>query len=130
MLAYFGAPIEAPDQPQRAVACAIAIQRAVRDRNTKLEASGQPFERLDVGIGIQTGEVVVGNIGSELKMDYTAIGDAVNVASRLQSLAGPGEILLTGEVYQRVRDMVEVERLGWRNLDGREQPVDVYRASH
>jgi class 3 adenylate cyclase len=130
VLAYFGAPIEAPDHPQRAVACAIAIQRAVRDRNTKLEASGQPFERLDVGIGIQTGEVVVGNIGSELKMDYTAIGDAVNVASRLQSLAGPGEILLTGEVHLRVRDMVDVERLGWRNLDGREQPVDVYRASH
>jgi adenylate cyclase len=130
VLAYFGAPIEAPDHPQRAVACGIAIQRAVRDRNTKLEASGQPFERLDVGIGIQTGEVVVGNIGSELKMDYTAIGDAVNVASRLQSLAGPGEILLTGEVYMRVRDMVDVERLGWRNLDGREQPVDVYRAAH
>jgi adenylate cyclase len=130
VLAYFGAPIEAPDHPQRAVACAIAIQRAVRDRNLKLEASGQPFERLEVGIGIQTGEVVVGNIGSELKMDYTAIGDAVNVASRLQSLAGPGEILLTGEVHTRVRDMVTVERLGWRNLDGREQPVDVYRASH
>lgn len=130
VLAYFGAPIEAPDHPQRAVACAIAIQRAVRDRNTKLEASGQPFERLDVGIGIQTGEVVVGNIGSELKMDYTAIGDAVNVASRLQSLAAPGEILLTGEVYMRVRDMVQVERLGWRNLDGREQPVDVYRAAN
>jgi adenylate cyclase len=130
VLAYFGAPIEAPDHPQRAVACAIAIQRAVRERNLKLEATGQPFERLDVGIGIQTGEVVVGNIGSELKMDYTAIGDAVNVASRLQSLAGPGEILLTAEVHARVRDMVQVERLGWRNLDGREQPVDVYRASH
>jgi len=128
VLSYFGAPILASDHRQRALACAIAVQRAVRERNLKLEATGQPFERLDIGIGIQTGEVVLGNIGSELKMDYTAIGDPVNVASRLQALAGPGEILLTSEVRGDLADMIDVERLGWRNLEGREQPVDVYRA--
>jgi len=127
VLAYFGTPIHTPDHPQRAVACAIAIQRSIREHNAKMETSGEPFQRLDVGIGIQTGEVVVGNVGSELKMDYTAIGDAVNVASRLQALAKAGEILITGTTLERVGDLVETHALGPHELEGREEPVDLYR---
>jgi len=130
VLAYFGAPIFNPDHPQRAVACAIAIQRSIRERNLKLEVAGQPFERLDVGIGIQTGDVVVGNIGSELKMDYTAIGDAVNVASRLQTLAAAGEILITAEVMQRVGDLVQSVSLGRKELEGRDQPLEIFRVAY
>jgi adenylate cyclase len=127
VLAYFGAPIVSPDHPRRALAAAIAIQRSVRERNLTLEAKEEPFQRLDVGIGIQTGEVVVGNIGSDLKMDYTAIGDPVNVSSRLQALAGPGEIMITRQVADRLGGSAELESLGERKLEGRDIPVEVFR---
>jgi adenylate cyclase len=127
ILSYFGAPIVSPDHPRRALAAAIAIQRGVRERNLKLDATGEPFQRLDIGIGIQTGEVVVGNVGSELKMDYTVIGDPVNVANRLQSMAGPGEILVSREVADRLGGSADLEFLGERKLEGRDIPIDVFR---
>ena len=127
ILAYFGAPIETPDHPERAVAAAIAIQRSVKERNAKCEASGLPFDRLNLGIGIQTGPVVVGNIGSELKMDYTVIGDPVNVVNRLQKLAGPGEIVVAEAVASRVGDRAEFEPMGERRLEGRDEPVATHR---
>jgi len=127
ILSYFGAPIEIEDHPARAVAAAISVQRSIDEYNQTRQSWRPPPERLDVGIGIQTGEVVVGNIGSELKMDYTAIGDAVNVASRLQKLADPGEILVTSDVAGRVGDVAHFEKLGLQQLEGREHPVDVLR---
>jgi class 3 adenylate cyclase len=130
ILAYFGAPIESPDHPQRAVAAAIAIQRAVRERNLKRETLGQPFIRLDIGIAIHTGSVVVGNIGSELKMDYTAIGEPVNVTNRLQKLAEPGWILVTDEVAERISDVVSLAGLGPRQIEGREEPINVHRVEY
>ncbi len=71
--------------------------------------------------------MLLGNIGSELKMDYTAIGDAVNVANRLQKMASPGEILITDEVASRVGDRVRLELLGPQKLEGREDPVETLR---
>jgi class 3 adenylate cyclase len=130
ILAYFGAPIESPDHPQRAVAAAIAIQRGVRERNLKRETLGQPFIRLDIGIAIHTGSVVVGNIGSELKMDYTAIGEPVNVTNRLQKLAEPGWILVTDEVAERISDVVNLAGLGARTIEGREEPINVHRVEY
>jgi class 3 adenylate cyclase len=130
IMAYFGAPIETEDHPQRAVAAAIAVQRAVHERNQKLEATGRPFPHLAVGIAIHTGPVVVGNIGSERKMDYTAIGDPVNVCSRVEKLAGERVILVTEAVANRVRELVELEPRGTRQLEGREQPVTVYRVRY
>ena len=126
ILAYFGAPIEIPDHAERAIASAIAIQRSIEERNAKCESSGSPFHQLDVGIGIQTGPVVLGNIGSELKMNYTAIGDAVNVSNRLQAMAGPGEIMVTEDVQRRLGDRVRLDDLGPRKVKGREEPVRVY----
>lgn len=130
ILAYFGAPIESPDHAQRAVAAAIAVQRSVAERNAKCEADGAPFVRLEIGIGIATGPVIVGNIGSELKMDYTAIGDPVNVANRLQKLAGTGGICVTATVAGRVSDLVELEPLGPHKLDGYDQEVDLFRVPY
>ncbi len=127
ILAYLGAPIETEDHAQRAVAAAIAVQRAIHDRNQRCEASLQPFVRLEVGIGIHTGQVVVGNIGSELKMDYTAIGEPVNVANRLQSLAGPGEIKITGEVRERVALLVDAKSEGQHKIEGVENPIEVFK---
>jgi class 3 adenylate cyclase len=130
ILAYFGAPIDSPDHPQRAVAAAIAIQRAVRERNLKCETLGQPFIRLDVGIAIHTGSVVVGNIGSELKMDYTVIGDPVNVANRLQKLAKPGWILVTDEVSERIPGVVRLDGLGPQRIEGKDEPINVHRVEY
>jgi adenylate cyclase len=126
ILAYLGAPIETVDHAGRAVAAAIAVQRSVEERNQKCEATGQPFVRLEVGIGIQTGTVVVGNIGSELKMDFTVIGEPVNVANRIQGLAGPTQIMITGEVRERLAGRVEVEPLGPQLVAGIDEPVDVF----
>lgn len=130
ILAYFGAPIEIPDHAERAVASAIAIQRSIEERNAKCESSGGPFHRLDVGVGVQTGPVVLGNIGSELKMNYTVIGDAVNIANRLQGLAGAGEILVTEDVQRRLGGLADLEDLGPRKVKGREEPVRVYRVAY
>ena len=126
ILAYLGAPIETDDHAQRAVAAAIAVQRAIHERNRRCEATGQPFVRLEVGIGIDTGPVVVGNIGSELKMDYTAIGEPVNVANRLQALAGPGQIKITGDVRARIGELVDVKADGTRVLEGVDHPIEIY----
>jgi len=127
VLAYFGAPIESPDHPERAVAAAIAAQRSVEERNKALASSGRPYQPLEIGIGIQTGMVLLGNIGSELKMDYTIIGDVVNVANRLQKLARAGEILITGDVAERVAGRARLESQGERVLEGRDTPVEIHR---
>ncbi len=126
ILAYLGAPIETDDHAQRAVAAAIAVQRAIHERNRRCEATGQPFVRLEVGIGIETGPVVVGNLGSELKMDYTAIGEPVNVANRLQALAGPGQIKITGDVRARIGELVDLKAEGTRVLEGVDHPIEIY----
>ncbi len=130
ILAYLGAPIETSDHAPRALAAAIAVQRAVEDRNTKCEAMGEPFVQLELGIGIHTGLVVVGNIGSELKMDYTAIGEPVNIANRLQSLAQPGEIVISAEVRDHVSELVDVESLGSKRLEGLDHEVETFRVRY
>jgi adenylate cyclase len=127
VLAYFGAPLATEDHAERAVAAAIAIQRAVEEQNEKRRASGDPSVPLHAGIGIHTGRVVVGNIGTDRKMDYTVIGDAVNVTHRLEKLAGRGTILVSDEVARRLHDRVSLEPQGSRHLSGREQPITVYR---
>jgi len=81
---------------------------------------------VQVGIGVHTGQVVVGNIGSDRRTDFTAVGDAVNVAHRLEKLASPGEILVSEAVQRRVRAATRLRFEGERQLSGREEPVHVY----
>lgn len=115
VMAFFGAPLDQEDHRQRALQAALEMIEAlsIDDRN------------LPVGIGIATGEVMVGNIGSGRRMDYTAIGDPVNVAARLQSLAGPGEILATEETFLRDEGVGLVNQWRVLTLRGRETPVRV-----
>ena len=105
-----------------AVRCSVEIQRQMET----LDAAG---ERLDVGIGIVTGEVILGSIGSHDRLDYTAIGNQVNLCSRLCSMAGPREILIAESTYTLVRDLVTAERLEAVTVRGMAQPVDVFRMS-
>jgi adenylate cyclase len=93
LLALFGAPVAHEDDPQRAVRAALAVRDAVHGLAERLAAEGGPT--LTVRIGVHTGPVVVGSFGTELKADYTAIGDTTNLASRLQGVAAPGTILIS-----------------------------------
>ena len=123
VMAYFGAPVQHPDHATHAVRAAMDMQEAMIERNARLGGGGVPAQ---IGVGIHTGLVVVGTIGSDRRTDFTAIGDAVNVAHRLEKLARPGEILVSEAVQRRVRGEVRLRFEGERQLSGRVEPVHVY----
>ena len=102
LMALFGAPTVSPDDACNAVAAAVAMQRQVQSINGELRREG--FDEIQIGIGLHTGEATVGYIGSERRSEYTAIGDTVNLASRLESNAQPGQILLTGATALAARE--------------------------
>lgn len=126
VMAVFGAPVRHPDHASRALWTAIAIQRAIEEENARRLAWGR-YRAVTVGIGIDSGEAVVGNIGARERMDYTAIGDCINTAARLQALARGGEVLATGAVFDRAGHEVEATALSPARLRGKEEPVAVYR---
>ena len=129
VMAYFGSPVPYADHAQRAVAAAVEVMQAMEERNLRgrnLDPSAGSSIPVEAGIGIHTGVVVVGNIGSDRRMDFTAVGDAVNVAHRLEKLARPGEILVSEAVQRRVRGAAQMRFEGERQLSGREEPVHVY----
>ena len=125
LLALFGTPLAQPDHPQRAVRAAIEIQRATVRLNATRQRHGQPT--LHIGIGINNGEAIVGNIGSEKRMEYTVIGDMVNVAQRLQAQARGGEILIGASTLPHVQPMVTVYDTVETRIRGRRQPVRAHR---
>ena len=122
IMAIFGAPVKHEDDPRRAVRCALQIQERVRS----IEFPRFPDVRLQMGIGINTGVVVAGNIGSERRMDYTVVGNEVNVAQRFESNAGPGQILITDNTYERVKEVVQVRELGPFRVKGKSELVPVF----
>ena len=128
VMAIFGAPDPLPDHAQCALRCAIAMQR----RQTELNAQGwgtEAVNELGVGIGLNTGIVVAGAIGGGGRLEYTVIGDAVNVAQRLQSEAESGEIVAAATTIAAAPG-IECEPIGLRQVKGREEPVEVYRVVH
>jgi adenylate cyclase len=125
IMALWGAPIAHADDPDRALHAAIAMQRAVVELNTRWRAAGRP--EIGVGIGINHGEVFAGNIGSHRRLEYTVIGDPVNVAARLCSEAGPGEILVSEGLLKVVRGHFDYTFLPEMALKGKAQVVQVYR---
>lgn len=122
VFAYFGAPVLHADDPWRAVEAALAIQREV----AALEVPSLPGVRLQAGIGVTTGEVVAGNVGSERRMHYAVVGDAVNTAARLQNAAGPGQILIEEGTFAAVRERVLTQDLGTLRLAGKGEWVQTY----
>jgi adenylate cyclase len=125
VMALWGAPIAHPGDPDRALQAAIAMQRGIRRLNEQWVGAGRP--EIGVGIGINYGEVFAGNIGSHRRLEYTVIGDAVNVANRLCSEAGPGEILVSEALCQVIKEPAEYEYLPEMALRGRTRSVQVYR---
>ena len=124
-MALFGAPVAREDHARRAVLAALGIQRAIRARRSELGLP--PGESFAVRIGVNTGEVVVGTIGDNLRADYTAVGDTTNVAGRLEQLAEPGTILISRSTAELVDGYVELELLGPLPVRGRVDPVTAYR---
>ncbi len=106
ILAFFGAPEPLEDHPERAVACAMAMQAAMDEINFLNEADGLPI--LEMGIAVNTGAVVVGNIGSERRTKYSVVGAHVNLTSRIESFALGGQVLISAATHKRVQDLVEV----------------------
>jgi class 3 adenylate cyclase len=106
ILAFFGAPEPLEDHPVRAVACALAMQAAMDEINFLNEADGLPH--LEMGIAVNTGAVVVGNIGSERRAKYSVVGSHVNFTSRIESFALGGQVLISAATYERVKDLVEI----------------------
>src|SRR4051812_31968626 len=125
IMALWGTPIAHADDPDRALRAAVAMQQGVARLNEQWALAGRP--EIGVGIGINYGEVFAGNIGSHRRLEYTVIGDAVNVANRLCSEAAPGEILVSEALCQVVKDQAEYEYLPAMALRGRTRSVQVYR---
>jgi class 3 adenylate cyclase/tetratricopeptide (TPR) repeat protein len=124
VMALFGAPVAHEDSPERAVKAALAVREALEPLSARLQAAhGIP---LQVRIGINTGPVVVGPVGNDRKMDYTAIGDTTNLASRLQTLAPPGAILISESTHRLVRGFFAVEPVGPLGVRGKSEPVTAY----
>ena len=108
IFAIFGAPLAHPDHAERAAAAAIAMQRAMVEVNEAHAQRGLP--RFEMGIGINTGEAVVGNIGSEQRAKYAVVGAAVNLAARVEACTVGGQILLSPHTYARLRELVQVRQ--------------------
>lgn len=123
LMALFNAPLDQPDHIYKAVKSALEIRDALKFFHTSID---QRF-RMGINIGINTGMAVVGNVGAEDLMDYTAVGDTVNLAARLQSMSENSEINISEEVYQAVAGQVEAALVGPSQVKGREEPVVVYR---
>jgi len=123
VLGVFGVPIYYADHAERAVKAAVAMQKRFQERVTD---NGNPLLSR-TGIGINTGVVVSGNLGSQVKMEYTVIGDSVNVASRINSLAGPGEIMISRSIYELTKNMISVKPLPPQKLRGRSELVEVFQ---
>ncbi len=124
IMAIFGAPIHHPDHAVQAVRAAVAMRAAVAELSEARRRDGRP--PVAVGIGVSAGEAVAGTMGTEDRMEYTVVGDSVNLAARLEAEAQPGQILLSGPTYERVRHVARVRALGTLRVKGKAEPVEAY----
>jgi adenylate cyclase len=129
IMAFFGNPIPYPDHAKRAVTMAIEMMQELETLKKEWSARGKPHS-LDVGIGICTGDVIVGNLGSTEFFDYTVVGDTVNLASRLQSNAKRSQILISTSTYEEVKDFIKAEPMEPLIVKGKSQPVELFVVKH
>ena len=128
-MALFGAPLAHEDHAHRAVLAALAVRRSLAALPVSSNRGGKDAASLSVRVGLNTGPVVVGSIGDNLRMDYTAVGDTTNLANRLQMLAEPGSIHMSEATYRLVRDAIDCEPLGLRTVKGKTEPVRIFRVN-
>jgi len=125
VMALFGAPVAHEDHAQRACYAALAIQKAIGEYGVKIEKEcGVEFK---MRVGLNSGPVIVGAVGNDLRMDYTAIGDTTNMASRMESMAKPGTIMVSADTHKIARDFFKFQTLGKVEVKGKEEPVEAYQ---
>jgi class 3 adenylate cyclase/tetratricopeptide (TPR) repeat protein len=123
LVVFFGAPTAHEDHGRRATACAWGMQQAVA--TVRLEA-GEPADRLRQCIGISSGPVFIGDVGAPVRRVYSAVGDEVNLSSRLMDLAHWGEVVVSGNVFRRATGRFEFEAMGETRVRNKDEPVSVY----
>ena len=124
-MALFGAPIAHEDHARRAVLAALDLQRTLRDHHEEL--GGEHGVALSFRMGLNTGVVVVGSIGNDLRLDYTAIGDTTNLAARLEQIAEPGTILVSEPTARLVEGYIRLEPLEPVAVKGKTEPITIYK---
>jgi hypothetical protein len=124
ILVFFGAPFSSSDDPERAVACAIEMQNKMLQINEMQRRENLP--ELTMGIGINTGEVIVGNIGSERRTKYGAVGSAINITYRIESCTQGGQILISSSTYDKVQTKVRIQRTEEMQFKGIDHSIVLY----
>jgi tetratricopeptide (TPR) repeat protein len=126
-MALFGAPIALEDAPQRAIRSAMAIHREMARFNERVKQEKGDIPALKMRIGIHTGPVVVGTLGNDLRVEFKAVGDTVNLASRMESLAEPGTTYVSDDTFRLTEGYFRFEALGDKEIKGKEKPLKVYQ---
>ncbi len=126
IIALFGAPIALEDAPQRAIRSALAIHREMSKLSDKIKTEGR-IPPIKMRIGIHTGPVVVGTLGNDLRVEFKAVGDTVNLASRMQGLADPGTTYVTEDTFKLTEGFFRFEALGEKKVKGKEESAKVYQ---
>jgi adenylate cyclase len=124
VMAVFGAPILHEDHSIRAVRTALAMQAGVAELSRRRTQEGK--DPIAVGIGVSAGEAVAGSVGTEDRMEYTVVGDSVNLAARLESNAKPGQILISQRTFANIEGLVSVRPLGAVRVKGKEEQVEIF----
>jgi class 3 adenylate cyclase/tetratricopeptide (TPR) repeat protein len=128
IMALFGAPIALEDAPQRAIRSSLYIHREMVKFNERMKQTHPNIPALKMRIGLHSGPVVVGTLGNNLRVEFKAVGDTVNLASRTERLAEPGTTYLTEDTFKLTEGFFRFEALGERKIKGKEAPVKIYRA--
>jgi len=125
VMALFGAPVAHEDYAQRACHAALFIQKAIGEYSAKIEKDcGVEFK---MRIGLNSGPVIVGSIGDDLRMDYTAVGDTTNLAARMESMASPGTIFVSGATHRLVKDFFELKSMGKVEVKGKQESQKAFK---
>ena len=128
IMALFGAPIALEDAPQRAIRSSLAIHREIARFSDRLKQKGEDVPPLKMRVGLHTGPVVVGTVGNDLRVEFKAVGDTVNLASRMESSAVPGSTYVSEATFRLTEGLFRSEFVGKKEVKGRKERVKVYRA--
>ncbi|MFC1857932.1 adenylate/guanylate cyclase domain-containing protein [Thermodesulfobacteriota bacterium] len=127
IMALFGAPIALEDAPQRAIRSAYSIHREMARFDDKMKQEKPGLPPLKMRVGIHTGPVVVGTLGNDLRVEFKAVGDTVNLASRMEGLAEPGTTYVSNDTFKLTEGFFRFEALGEKKAKGKEAPIKVFR---
>ena len=127
VMALFGAPIALEDAPQRSIRSAYAIHLEMARFSDKIRREKPELPPLKMRVGIHSGPVVVGKLGNDLRVEFKAVGDTVNLASRMEGLAEPGTTYVSDDTFKLTEGFFRFEALGEREVKGKEEPVNVFR---